>query len=248
MHSIHNLNIKSPDLKKEASGLLLISIGIILMLAALSLILFNQWDNHRAGKTSEATLRILEKEIDKMNSSDPETETLPETTDSDSDSDSITDPDLISMTTVRVNGYDCVGILEIPNLGIRLPVLAEWDYKRLKTAPCLYSGNWHDDSMVICGHNYQRHFAPIKSIQTGADVYFETVSGQVLHYVVTRRETVTPTAISAMVENHSKTGENESKNDWDLTLFTCHTGGRTRCAVRCARTLKETLNHSELQH
>ena len=28
----------------------------------------------------------------------------------------------------------------------------------------------------------------------------------------------------------------ESEDIWDLTLFTCTTGGRARCAVRCTRT------------
>ena len=26
-----------------------------------------------------------------------------------------------------------------------------------------------------------------------------------------------------------------AQDDWDLTLFTCFIGGRTRCTVRCTR-------------
>ena len=43
-------------------------------------------------------------------------------------------------------------------------------------------------------------------------------------------ETVQPTQIEKMTE---KTADSA---DWDLTLFTCTTGGSARCAVRCVRT------------
>ena len=220
--------------KKEKRGLLLITTGVILVLSALVLVFFNLWDSSRAGEVSDATLRILEKEIAEMQDQErttpPATDTS-ENTPADADA---TGPE--PAARLRINGYDCVGILDIPDPGIRLPVLAEWDDRRLKTAPCLYSGSWQEDNMVICGHNYRRHFAPIKTLPKGADVFFETVDGQVLHYVVRRRETVKPTEVAAMVENTAAAGEDDSAKDWDLTLFTCSTGGRTRCAVRCVRT------------
>ena len=41
-------------------------------------------------------------------------------------------------------------------------------------------------------------------------------------------ETLQPTQIEEMV------GKADG-DDWDLTLFTCTTGGSARCAVRCTR-------------
>ena len=35
------------------------------------------------------------------------------------------------------------------------------------------------------------------------------------------------------------------ENDWDLTLFTCTTGGNARCAVRCVRTGYPTVAQVE---
>jgi len=56
------------------------------------------------------------------------------------------------------------------------------------------------------------------------------VDGAVYRYVVTNRETVRPTDVEYMVNNAAPQAE-----PWDLTLFTCNTGGQTRCAVRCIR-------------
>lgn len=232
---IHTPKRKPSPLKKGKHSLLLITTGVILVLAALLLVSFNLWDNHRAGETANATLRILEREITAIQEQEQE-QARPPITDTSEPKPAYNDtasPE--PAARLRVNGYDCIGIIDIPCLEIRLPVLAEWDNRRLKTAPCLYSGSWQEDNMVICGHNYRRHFAPIKSIPKGADVFFETADGQVLHYVVSHRETVKPTAVSSMIENTAAVGEDGSTKDWNLTLFTCSTGGRTRCAVRCVR-------------
>jgi len=90
--------------------------------------------------------------------------------------------------------------------------------------------NTASDDLVICGHNFPSHFGPVKYIEIGAEVIFTAVDGAVYRYVVTNRETVRPTDVEYMVNNAAPQAE-----PWDLTLFTCNTGGQTRCAVRCIR-------------
>lgn len=36
------------------------------------------------------------------------------------------------MPTVEVNGQECVGMIEIPALGLKLPVISEWSDAKLK--------------------------------------------------------------------------------------------------------------------
>ena len=140
------------------------------------------------------------------------------------------------MPVTLVDGFQYIGILEIPSLGIRLPVMDTWDYDRLRISPCLYSGSYYTDDMVICGHNYQRHFSPIKGVDIDADVYFITADKVIYHYTVSNRETVQPTSVEQMIRNmNNRDPEDGDMEDWDLTLFTCNTGGQTRCAVRCIR-------------
>lgn len=196
--------------KRNTKGTLLISVGLLLIAAALVLVLYNAWDAKRAEKASTAIVEKLEAVI------------------SDQQSNQLDDSYLNKeMPTKEIDGYLYIGILDIPSLGLHLPVMASWDYDRLSISPCRYTGSYYLDDMVICAHNYIKYFSPIKHIDIGTDVYFTTVEDVVYHYQVSNRETLKPTAVEEMV--------GQTKEDWDLTLFTCNTGGQTRCAVRCSR-------------
>jgi len=137
------------------------------------------------------------------------------------------------MPTVTIDGYDYIGSLTVPSLALELPVMADWDYERLKISPCVFSRNYFSDDLVICGHNFPSHFSPLWEIPMGEEVLFTTSDGTVYRYVVSNRETVKPDDVSTMTTNaHSAI---PGTGDWDLTLFTCNLGGQTRCAVRCVR-------------
>lgn len=196
--------------KKNAKGTLLICVGLLLIAAALILVVYNVWDAKRAEKASADIAEKLEAVIPDQPSVQTEYADFNK-----------------EMPTKEIDGYAYIGILNIPSLGLYLPVMASWDYERLSISPCRYTGSYYLDNMVICAHNYIKHFSPIKWIDIGEDVYFTTVEGVVYHYQVSNRETLQPTAVEEMVE--------QTKEDWDLTLFTCNTGGQTRCAVRCSR-------------
>ena len=81
--------------------------------------------------------------------------------------------------------------------------------------------------MVVCAHNYAKHFSPIKWLTEGAQVYFTDMDGMRWTYEVSYVENLQPTQIEEMTE------KTEESDEWDLTLFTCTTGGSARCAVRC---------------
>lgn len=218
-------------------GTLLTAIGLLLMAGGLGLVIYNMWDNNRAGDASDAILKQIEEEQADMGVSNAPAS--PSRSDKDVD-DRVTDKDAWrygqTMPVTLVDGFQYIGILEIPSLGIRLPVMDTWDYDRLRISPCLYSGSYYTDDMVICGHNYQRHFSPIKGVDIDADVYFITADKVIYHYTVSNRETVQPTSVEQMIRNmNNRDPEDGDMEDWDLTLFTCNTGGQTRCAVRCIR-------------
>lgn len=58
------------------------------------------------------------------------------------------------------------------------------------------------------------------------------MDGDTWHYEIAASEILQPTQIEEMT---TKT----ANDDWDLTLFTCTTGGQARHAVRCVRTDKD---------
>jgi sortase A len=214
---------------KKTKGNLLITLGILLIAAAVGLAGYNLWDASRAQKAAgEITGQLIsdiESKVEDGKTAAP-----------------YMDPNT-PMPVEMIDGYEYIGVLEIPSEGLSLPVMKEWDYTRLKISPCRFTGSYYSDDLVICAHNYMRHLGPLLQIGIGEDIYFTNVDGLTIHYIVTNRETVEPTAVEQMIENTSNSGT--SLLDWDLTLFTCNLGGQTRCAVRCSRAADGGANASD---
>lgn len=130
------------------------------------------------------------------------------------------------MPTMMIDGQEYIGYLEMPTIGITLPVMSDWSYKKLRIAPCRYWGSAYDDSMVILAHNYDRHFGRISSLNIGDPVQFVDADGNIFKYVVAAHETLERLQMRKMVDN-----------EYDLTLFTCTYGGGKRVTVRLERVL-----------
>ena len=206
---------------KQKIGKICMVLGALLILASLGLLAYNKWDAARADKASQQVLGELE---------DTLTKTMEEKTKAD---EVVLQPELDPtqpMTEVELEGWNYIGYLSIPSIGLNLPVMSEWSYAGLKIAPGRYSGSTYADNMVVCAHNYAKHFSPIKWLAEGAEVYFTDMDGMRWSYEVSVVETIQPTQIEKMTE------KTEDSENWDLTLFTCTTGGSARCAVRCVRT------------
>lgn len=189
-------------------------LGSVLVAAALALFLYNQWDANRAG---DAAAQVQAQLIDELEASDSEPSDLPFYFDPDQE-----------MTVVTIDGYDYIGYVSIPSLNLTLPVMSEWSYPGLKIAPGRFSGSVFQDNLVIAGHNYSKHFGPVKWLETGTEVDFIDMDNHVWQYEMIEVETLQPTQVEEMTTA-------SDTDDWDLTLFTCNTGGQTRCAVRCVR-------------
>ena len=204
---------------KQKIGRACMIVGILLILGALALLGYNQWDANRADQASQDALGKLEETL---------TETMEDKT---KDEEPVVQPELDpeqEMTVTDIDGWGYIGYLSIPSIGLELPVMSEWSYPGLKIAPGRYAGSVFTDDLVICGHNYARHFSPVKRLAVGTTVQFVDMDGREWDYTVSKVETLQPTQIEEMV------GKADG-DDWDLTLFTCTTGGSARCAVRCTR-------------
>ncbi len=191
------------------------ALGLLLLAAALSLLAYNRWDNWRAGQTVADIRDALEAAEEDSGSF-----TVMEDRADDSENE--------EMETIEIDGYAYIGTLSIPSYGLELPVMAEWSYAGLKIAPGRYSGSARTDDLVICGHNYDRHFGNLKYLEAGDTVTFTDVDGNVFPYQVDEVITLQPTDVEKMLS--------QTEGDWDLTLFTCTLGGQARVTVRCSRT------------
>lgn len=191
-------------------------LGAVLVLAALSLFLWNQRENNEAGTSAEKILLQVIEQIETPGAGQEVEEP------------SYPDPYDPTMTEVEIDGYAYVGYLSIPSLELELPVMSEWDYTRLKIAPCRYAGSTKTDDLVICAHNYTRHFGPIRNLTPGDTVTFTDMDSVVWQYQVTVVDILAPTDVEDM-----------TAGGYDLTLFTCTYGGASRVTVRCERAAEE---------
>ncbi len=203
--------------KKKSSlrGKVWITFGWLFLAAAVGLTIYNFYESYRSGKASAEVYQKLVREIDEK---DPDEKV---------EEEFLGDRE---MPTIEIDGYRYIGYLDVPDLKLHLPVMEEWDYDRLKIAPCRYSGTVYLDNMVIAGHNYRRHFSPLRSMPNGTKIIFTDVEGYVYHYEIAEVEILKPSQEEYLT---TKT------DSWDLTLFTCTIGGRTRHTMRCLRTDKE---------
>ena len=199
---------------KAMKGKILTGAGLLLIAAALLLTVYNIRESDRAGSESEEMVVRMESL----------TADLPERLETEKKElvpEYVKNPEM-EMPTVEVNGQECVGMIEIPALGLKLPVISEWSDAKLKKAPCRYSGSAYLKNMIIAGHNYRTHFSGIKRLNPGDTVVFTDADGNVFSYEVAEIETVGGYDIEKM-----------EAGDWDLTLFTCTNKGKARAAVRC---------------
>ena len=194
-------------MSRKTRGFILF-LGALALLFALLLTAWNLFDADRAGKAANAVLGSL---VENRTENPGPEQTLPES--------------FRSLHSVEIDGREYVGVVEIPSLSLSLPVLRDWSYEGLKISPCRYSGSPYTNDLVICAHNYVSHFSALRWIDMGVDVYFTTVTGESFRYVTVNRETLYPTEAERM----------KTADGWSLTLFTCYTGGYSRCAIRCER-------------
>ena len=196
------------------------------MVGAAGFTAYNMWD---AARAEAASKEIVDKLNEYLGDEEPETDI-----DLSGEIETrLANANFRQMPTVEIDGYEYIGKLQIPSLSLELPVMQKWDYDRLKISPCRYSGSYFSDDLVICAHNYARHFSPVKGITMGENIWFITADNKRIHYITSNIQTIQPTSVQEMVENDRNSVT--SNNRWDMTLFTCNTGGQTRCAIRCTR-------------
>ena len=207
----------------KKAGIIFVTLGVVLILSALLLFLYNGFEDRRAGQQAEALMDDIQSAIAE--------ETDPTTKPTEIEIDITESQETLSaeMPVVMIDGYEYIGYISVPDLELELPVMAEWDYSRLKIAPCRHFGSSRTDDLVIAAHNYKTHFGSLSKLKIGAEVIFTDMEGIENRYVLMKDpETLAPDAVDA-VQN----------SGYDLVLYTCTPGGATRVVAFCDRVTEE---------
>lgn len=202
----------------KSKGLVFLVLGIALLIGACCFYGYNIAEDKNAGKAAADILEKfneLQQEAEEENtSSQPDSVPLPE--------EEIAPPKEEEDKVVFIDGEAFCGKLTVEKLSIELPIYDEWNYTRLKKAPCRYTGSIATGDMIIAGHNYKSHFDSLSKLEIGDSVIFTNGSGRKFVYEVKEKVTLDGTAVSDM-----------QAGGWDLTLFTCTKNGKQRVTIRC---------------
>lgn len=182
----------------------LIILGILCILLSITLYIKNKYQELDTGKKSKEILDIIETKINVSDKEEIKSNT----------------EDLV----LNISGYDYIGVISIPSLNIKLPIMRETDYDRLAISPCKYYGNINTNDLVLCAHDYVNQFGKISNLKEDDIVIITDVLGNNYVYKVVLTEELNPTEITNMIDS-----------PFDLTLYTCSYGALKRITVRCNR-------------
>lgn len=208
---------------KSKAGIFLMLAGGAAIIFSLIIIAVNIRLDSQGKKNSENVLNILESEISSYSE----------------DENNITYTDgngLKKSKTISVDNNYYSGIIDIPEIGIKLPVMSEWNYDNLNISPCLFYNDEKNNRKIIAGHNYSSHFGKLKQLKQGDYIIFTNAENKRVIYKVLQTEILGSTDTDKMLGG----------DDWNLTLFTCSLSGYERVTVRCIQadlTVKNTENY-----
>lgn len=202
---------------RKKLGIGMISLGAVLILSALLLFVYNQWEDQKAGESAEKMLADVQTAITQQIESSP---AQPEKEESAEREETEPEETKISM----INGYNYIGVLNLPTLNLELPVLSDCDEALLKVAPCRDFGDLATDDLVIAAHNYRRHFGRLSQLSYGDQVTFTDMDGNVHVYQVAEISMIAPTDVSLVADSA-----------YELVLYTCDYTNQNRIMVGCRK-------------
>jgi len=185
---------------RKLRGVLLITAGLVLILTAAWIFSLNEREEALAAANTEVLLEQMYEEIE-ANKNIYDTQGR--------------------LAQFELGGHEALGILNIPSLGLELPVLNDWNYEMLIIAPGRYFGTPEEGNMILLGHNYKRHFARLKELKPGDRAELYTLGGVTYIYELDMIETLGKTDLEELVAG-----------EWDMTIFTCTVGGERRVTAR----------------
>lgn len=230
--------------KPKKIGIVLLTAGAVLVIAALLLFSHNRAEDRRAGESAEETLRLVEAAMAERETNG-ETGTTPApgaaaaaanapgasaspgaaAAGTETGSGGLPAPPALDMPTVRSGAYDYIGYLDFPGYGLTMPVAATWSFPALEISPCRHAGSVYNDNLVVAGHNYNAHFGVLFELQPGDIVTFTDVDGNAFTYTVRELTSVSPDDSDAVMNR-----------GYALTLYTCNWDTTERVTVFCERT------------
>ena len=148
--------------------------------------------------------------------------------------DTLQEEDRNAITTGKVNDskgqeYSVVGVVNIPKINSKYPIIAETTDALLKVSVCKFWGANPNEvgNLCIVGHNYKnsKFFSKVPTMVVGDIVEITDLSGKTLQYKAYDIYTVDP--------SDTKCTSQLTQGKKEVTLITCTNDTKKRVIVKC---------------
>lgn len=132
------------------------------------------------------------------------------------------------------NEYSVVGVVNIPKINCKYPIIAETTDKLLKVSVCKFWGANPNEvgNLCIVGHNYKnsKFFSKVPSLVVGDIVEITDLSGKTLKYEAYDIYTVDP--------SDTRCTSQLTQGKKEVTLITCTNDTKQRVIVKCTEVVE----------
>jgi len=136
---------------RKRRGIVWIVLGLLLLIGAAGLTLYNMKQEADAGEESEVVMEELTQALTQVELKPAVTKPTKEIIIA-----SVTEPE---PEPLEMDGRYYMGLITFPSLQLQLPVQNEWSYDNLKVSPCRMKGTPLTGDLVVLAHNYRTHFS-----------------------------------------------------------------------------------------
>lgn len=127
------------------------------------------------------------------------------------------------MPVYQIDGRDFSALIDVPLLGVTLPIYSTWDAGKITSFPCRFSGSVYDGSLIVGGSDQDGQFSFLEQISPGCLITITDMTGVEFSYVVERIERSRSAQADVLMDDAS-----------DLTVFARDSYSLDYVIARCS--------------
>ena len=189
---------------------LIIAVLIVALIVVVAMIVIRYGGNYLNEKEVSASLETIEEELNKEETQ--QSESLPE---------------------LEFKGYKIEGIIEVPKINIKYPIIDHTNEETMKVSITKFWGPQANEigNYTVAGHNNKdgTMFGKTKYLQIGDKIKLTNLKNETIEYEIFKIYSIDPDDVSCVesVENGTR----------EITLITCTNGHKNRLVTK-ARQIK----------
>ena len=189
---------------------LIIAVLIVALIVVIAMIVIRYGGNYLNEKEVSASLETIEEELNKEETQ--QSESLPE---------------------LEFKGYKVEGIIEIPKINIKYPIIDHTNEETMKASITKFWGPQANEigNYTVAGHNNKdgTMFGKTKYLQIGDKIKLTNLKNETIEYEVFKIYSIDPDDVSCVESVESGTRE--------VTLITCTNGHKNRSVTKARQIL-----------